>query len=135
MLLTSDQVTEVFRQLSRIPSGKARNELLESILRYLPARDATVAIIPAENTAREEQHLPVIEDAANQRTALQFRYLTVTRGKEGTRHASVHRVLVGPPARILATRHRSGELKWFRVESVSDARLDPKEAFRATDPK
>ncbi len=135
VLLTGEQVTEVFRQLSRIPKSKARNQLLESILKYLPAPGATAAIVPAETTAREEQHLPVIEDAATQKVALQFRYLTVTRGKEAVRHASVHRVLVGPPARFVATCHRSGDLKWFRVESVSDAKLDPHEPFRDMDSK
>jgi predicted DNA-binding transcriptional regulator YafY len=135
VLLTSEQVTEVFRQLSRIPKGKARNLLLESLLRFLPMPGATAAIVPAETTAREEQHLPVIEDAATQKTSLQFRYLTVTRGSEGLRHASVHRVLVGPPARFVATCHRSGALKWFRVESVTDARLDANEFFREVDSK
>jgi predicted DNA-binding transcriptional regulator YafY len=135
VLLTSEQVTEVFRQLSRIPKGKARNQLLESLLRFLPAPGATSAIIPMETTAREEQYLPIIEDAANQKVALQFRYLTVTSGKEAMRHASVQRVLVGPPARFVATCHRSGDLKWFRVENVTDARLDSKEPFREADPK
>ncbi len=135
VLLTGEQVTEVFRQLSRMPKSKARNQLLESLLKYLPARGTAAAVIPAGTTAREEQHLPVIEDAANQKTALQFRYLTVTRGMEATRNASVHRVLIGPPARFLATCHRSGDLKWFRVESVSDARLDPNEPFRDMDSK
>jgi predicted DNA-binding transcriptional regulator YafY len=135
VLLTGEQVTEVFRQLSRIPKGKARNQLLESLLKFLPAPGATAAIIPAETTAREEQHLPVIEDAATQKVVLQFRYLTITSGKEAMRHASVQRVLVGPPARFVATCHRSGELKWFRVENVTDARLDRKEPFREADPK
>ncbi len=135
VLLTSEQVTEVFRQLSRIPKGKARNQLLESLLKYLPARDAAAAVVPAETTAREDQYLPIIEDAANQKTTLQFRYLTVTRGMEAMRYASVHRVLVGPPARFLATCHRSGDIKWFRVESVSDARLDAQQPFRDVDAK
>jgi predicted DNA-binding transcriptional regulator YafY len=135
LLLTSEQVTEVLRQLSRIPKGKARNQLIEILLRFLPAPGATAAIVPAETTAREEQHLPVVEDAATQKVALQFRYLTVTRGKESMRHASVHRVLVGPPARFVATCHRTGDLKWFRVESVSDARLDPREPYREADAK
>ena len=130
VLLTGEQVTEVFRQLSRIPRGKARNQLLQSLLKFLPAPGATAAIIPAETTAREEQHLPVIEDAATQKVVLQFRYLTITSGKEAMRHASVQRVLVGPPARFVATCHRSGDLKWFRIENVTDARLDPNVPFR-----
>jgi predicted DNA-binding transcriptional regulator YafY len=44
-------------------------------------------------------------------------------------------VLLGPPARFVATCHRSGTLKWFRVESVSDAKVDEKEPFRDADPK
>jgi predicted DNA-binding transcriptional regulator YafY len=138
VLLTNEQVIEVFRQLSRIPKGKARDRLLESLLRFLPAPGAPVvqgAVIPAKTSEREEHHLPVIEDAANQKVALQFRYITVTRGKEGLRAASVHRVLIGPPARFVATCHRSGSMKWFRVESVTDARLDPKEPFRDADEK
>ena len=135
VLLTSEQVTEVFRQLSRIPKGKARNQLLESLLRFLPAPGATLAIVPMETTAREEQYLPIIEDAANQKKALQFRYLTITSGKEAMRHGSVHRVLVGPPARFIATCHRSGDLKWFRVENVTDARLDPNVPCRDADAK
>ena len=75
----------------------------------------------------------MIEDAATQKTALQFRYFTVTRGSENRRHASVHRVVLGPPARFVATCHRTGALKWFRVESVSDAKLDPHEKFRDAD--
>jgi predicted DNA-binding transcriptional regulator YafY len=123
VLFTSEQVTQIFRQLSRFPKGKARNQLLERLLQYLPARGGTTtAIVPAETTAREEQHTPAIEDSATQKIALQFRYLTVTRGKEAVRHVSVHRVLVGPPGRFVATCHRSGELKWFRIENVSDAK-------------
>ena len=135
LLLTADQVTEVFRLLSRIPKGKARDQLLDSVLRILPAPGVTGAIVPAETTEREEQHLPVVEDAAKARVVLQFRYLTVTRGKETVRHASVHRVLVDPPARFVATCHRSGTLKWFRIESVSDTKLDAREPFREVDTK
>jgi predicted DNA-binding transcriptional regulator YafY len=135
VLLTGEQMAEVFRQLSHLPKSKARNLLIESLLKYLPRPSATAAVIPAETTEREEQYLPIIEDSANQKVALQFRYFTVNRGSEGTRHASVHRVVLGPPARFVSTCHRSGKLKWFRVESVSDAKLDPREAFREADPK
>ncbi len=135
VLFTGEQVTQMFRQLSRLPKSKARNALIETVLRYLPTRQPAIAIVPAETTAREEQHLPVIEDAANQKVALQFRYFTANRGSEGRRHASVHRVVLGPPARFVATCHRTGGLKWFRVENVSDAKLDAREPFRDADAK
>lgn len=135
VLFTGEQITGVFRQLSRMPKSKARNLLIESLLRYLPSREAAIAMVPPETTDREEQHLPAIEDAANQKVALQFRYFTATRGSEGVRHASVHRVAFGPPVRFLATCHRTGGLKWFRVENTSAAKLDEREGFREADPK
>ncbi len=135
VLFSGPQVTELFRQLSRLPKSKARDQLIDTVLQFLPSREAGAEIVPAETTPREEQHLPVIEDSARQKSPLQFRYFTTGRGSEGMRHASVHRVVLGPPARFVATCHRSGDLKWFRVENVSDARLDGEQPFRGADSK
>lgn len=135
VLFTGEQVTQMFRQLSRLPKSKARNQLIETLIKYLPGREPAGAVMPAETTQREELHLPVIEDSANQKIALQFSYFTANRGSETKRHASVHRVLLGPPARFVATCHRTGGLKWFRVENVSDAKLDSHEAFRDAETK
>jgi predicted DNA-binding transcriptional regulator YafY len=135
VLFTGEQVTTLLRLLSRLPKGAARNRLIESLITYLPSPQATGAVVPAETTEREDEHLPAIEDAAAQKVALRFRYFTVATGKEGTRHASVHRIVYGPPARFVATCHRDGALKWFRVESVSGAALDKREAFREVDSK
>jgi predicted DNA-binding transcriptional regulator YafY len=138
ILFTGEQVIELFRQLSRLPKSKGRNQLVDSLLKYLPGRGAFTGdptIVPFDTTAREEQHLPVLEESAHRKVALRFRYFTANRGTEAMRHASVHQVRLGPPARFVATCHRSGQLKWFRVESVSDASLDPSESFRDADPK
>jgi predicted DNA-binding transcriptional regulator YafY len=135
VLFTGEQVMQVFRQLSRLPKSKARDALIESLLKYVPSRKASQAVVPAETTPREEHHLPIIEDGAEHRVSLRFSYFTAHRGSEGTRHASVHRVLLGPPARFVATCHRTDELKWFRVDNVLDSKLDTAEAFRAVDSK
>jgi predicted DNA-binding transcriptional regulator YafY len=135
VFFTDDQITTIFRQLSRLPKSAARNELIESLLKHLPSRAAAAAIVPAESTAREQRHLPVIEDAANQQVALKFSYFTAHRGSEGSRHASVQRVLLGPPARFIATCHRSDTLKWFRLENVLESRLDSHEPFRKCTPE
>ena len=134
VLFTGEQLTQMFRQLSRSSRSQARDKLLETLLAVLPSSNATV-LIPAETTPREEKHLPIIEDAASQRTALRFSYFTANRGSEGTRYASVHRIVLGPPARFVATCHRTNALKWFRVENVTDAKLDDREPFRDADPK
>ncbi len=130
VVFTSEQVTELLRQLLRLPQSKGRGRLVETLRGALPRPSGGVHIVAPESTAREEEHLPTLEDAAERRVSLRFRYYTATSGKEGSRHASVHRVRVGPPARFVATCHRSGTIKWFRVESVSDARLDEAEPYR-----
>jgi len=139
VLFTGDQITEILRLLSRIGKSKARDAFIDRLIQFLPGRDATreiaASIVPAETTAREEQHLPKIEDSARTHVALRFRYFSQTKGNETMRFASVHRVLIGPPARFVATCHRSDTLKWFRVENISEAQLDANEPFRPADAK
>ena len=135
VLFSGEQIAELFRQLSRLPKSKGRDQLIETVRRFVPAHEAPGAVVAPEVTAREEQFLPVIEDAATQKVALRFRYYSASRGSEDVRHASVHRVTPSPRASFLATCHRTGELKSFRVENVSEAKLDPKEAFRPADPE
>jgi predicted DNA-binding transcriptional regulator YafY len=147
VLIKQEEVPELLRQLRRIPHGQGRSRLLSLVLERLPnphAPDAraTVAsgpspaspvIVAREASPEEERYLAVIEDSANHRTALHMRYLTAGRVDEGSRYASVHRVLLGPPARFVAICHRSGTLKTFRVDGVLDARLDAAHPFRAAD--
>jgi predicted DNA-binding transcriptional regulator YafY len=121
VLFSGEQIAELFRQLSRLPKGKVRDQLIDTVRKFVPAHEAPGAVVSPEVTAREEQFLPIIEDAATQKVALRFRYYSASRGSEDTRHASVHRVTPGPRASFLATCHRTGELKSFRVENVSEA--------------
>jgi predicted DNA-binding transcriptional regulator YafY len=133
VVFTSEQIMQLFRLLSRMPASGARDLLLRNVLKCLPQPSPSAAWVTSEMTAREERQLPTIEDAANQKIALHFSYFSVHRGNEAVRSASVHRVLPGPPARFLATCHRSGKLKWFRVQNVSECRLQRSEPFRDLD--
>lgn len=135
-----EEVPELLRQLRRIPHGQGRARLLGLVLGRFPLTPgepgpsyASPVVVTREPSPEEERYLSVIEDAATRRTSLHMRYLTAGRVDEGTRHASVHRVLFGPPARFIATCHRDGKLKTFRADSVLHARLDPQEPFRPTD--
>lgn len=134
VLFSGEQIAELFRQLSRLPKSKGRDQLIDTVRKFVPSREAPGAVVSPEVTAREEQFLPIIEDAATQKVALRFRYYSASRGSEDTRHASVQRVTPGPRASFLATCHRTGALKSFRVENVSEAKLDPREAFRPVAP-
>ncbi|MGH7283244.1 MAG: helix-turn-helix transcriptional regulator [Polyangiaceae bacterium] len=139
VLLTSEQVIEIFRLLARLRKSASSQKLMERLLAFIPSREATAlvsgAVVPVETTEREDRFVPLLEDSAQKKTALLIRYYSQRRGSEEERFVSVHRVLVGPPARFLATCHRSGGLKFFRVENVSEARESLNEAFRDADTK
>jgi predicted DNA-binding transcriptional regulator YafY len=136
VLFKREEVPDLLRQLRRIPHGPGRARLLELVLSRLPSGQAPTApglIVTRETSDQENQYLGVVEDSGNARVALQMRYYTASRGVAGERHASVHRVIVGPPARFVATCHRSGTLKTFRVDSIMNARLTDAEPYIAAD--
>ncbi len=142
ILFTRDQMPDLLRLLMRLPPGKARDGLLETVLRNLPKGEALAhdgglpsAVVPPSATKQEEQYLAVVEDAAAKKIALAFHYFTASRGQMSTRHASVHRVMLGRAARFVATCHRDDKLKWFRVENIVSAHLDSGTPFRAPEPK
>jgi predicted DNA-binding transcriptional regulator YafY len=134
VLFRSKEVPELLRQLRRIPRGVGRARLLTLVLDRLPKSEvATDVVVSRESSAQEDQYLGVVEDCANSKAALFMRYYTASRGDAGSRHASVHRVLIGPPARFVATCHRSDTLKTFRVDSIMSASLDGRERYRPAD--
>ncbi len=137
VLFKAEHVPELLRALTHLARSKARDRLLDVVLDQLPARGKLVAKAPVvSRTASEgeEQYLPLIEDAAARKVAIAMKYITASRGgKIGERHVSVHVVVVGPPPRFIATCHRSGELRWFRIDGIVRARLDELEKFRDCD--
>lgn len=131
VLFAADDVRALLRQLGRLPRGRERDRLLATALRCVPGvTPPSPAIVARQETGAEERFLAVVEDAAARARALRFRYYTASKGTETTRWASVHRVIVGPPARFLATCHRDGTLKWFRLDNVFDAAVDAQEPLR-----
>lgn len=139
LLLEQAEVPELLRLLARLPRTKARDQLLAAIVTRVPRAPTAPsargrAVVAPDASSREDAHLSAIEDAARMQVPLRFRYYTASRGIEGMRHASVHRVFPAPPARFVATCHRSGTLKWFRADGVSEAALDERATFKpATD--
>jgi predicted DNA-binding transcriptional regulator YafY len=133
VLFTQDDVAELLRQLRRLPQSKSRDGLLTVIVDQLSPRErppAAAAVIARTTSEEEERFVPVVEDAAAKKVPLAMRYLTATRGTPSDRHASVHVVDIGPPARFIATCHRNGDFRWFRVDSILRARLDDREPYR-----
>lgn len=74
-----------------------------------------------EHTERYPEVLGALEDAARDRRVATIDYYTTSRGDRSSRDVSIHRVLHGDRVRILATCHRSGTLKFFRVDEISRA--------------
>jgi len=132
VLFKQEDVPDLVRQLRRLPRSKTRERLLAVVDQQLPRRaaPATTPIATRSTTDQEEQYVPVVEDAADKRVSLWMRYFTASRGSISERHVSVHVVDIGPPARFVATCHRNGDLRWFRVDCITGARLDANEPFR-----
>ncbi len=130
------EVADLLRQLNRMPRTAARDRLLRRVLEAAPRQSPgtdDVAIVTSASSEAEQKHLDVAQDTAIKRETLYFRYYTASRGTAQWRHASVQRVVVGPPPRLLALCHRDGKLKWFRVADMFDARPDPGVVYRPAD--
>ena len=135
VIFKREQLPDLLRLLLRMAQGKARDAVLDTILKNLPREerdgDLAATVVSPAAVASEDAYLSVVEDAARKKTALRLRYFTASRGDVATRHASVHRVVTERPARFIATCHRDGTLKWFRVENMFAAELDPHQEYRA----
>jgi predicted DNA-binding transcriptional regulator YafY len=134
------EAVELLRQIGRLPQCAARRQLLQTVVARLPkgalsAGFDTNAVAPSALTEVEERFVPVVEDSGTRQVPLAFRYFTVSRREEDWRRASVHRVELGPPTRFIATCHRGGKLKWFRVDNMLDARLDGSDTYRRVAPE
>lgn len=137
LIFKPEEVADLLRLVALSPRGPMRTRLLRLMLERLPVKEPAASYDPsvaraADMTADEERSLEIVYEAAAKKAALHMRYFTASRGDEAWRHVSVHRVDAGPPARFVATCHRSNGLRWFRISSVSAARLDPAERFRPT---
>jgi predicted DNA-binding transcriptional regulator YafY len=131
-----EEAADLLRLLGRAAPGALRNRLIGLTVDRLASGGQRVpfdleTIQPtAEPDADEEAKLAIVEDAAAQKIALKMRYYTASKGKESRRHVSVHRIDAGPRAQFVATCHRAGDLRRFRVSNVLEARLDRGEPFR-----
>jgi predicted DNA-binding transcriptional regulator YafY len=131
-------VVTLTRLLTRMPASPTRNRLLSRVLAAtahtssrVGTSEAPPPVMVPSLDPREEQWLPLVEDAAQSRRPLNVSYLsTGERGFE-RRAISPQRVLVGPPARVLAVCHRNDGLKWFRVDRMIQAELGAGADFRA----
>lgn len=131
VLFKQEDVPELVRQLRKLPRSKVRERLLAVVGQQLPGRVTRgTSIATRSTTDQEEQYAPIVEDALEKKVSLWMRYFTASRGTISERYVSVHAVDVGPPARFIAVCHRNGDLRWFRVDCVTSARLEGNEPFR-----
>jgi predicted DNA-binding transcriptional regulator YafY len=132
LLLETVDVQLLLQLLCRLPASKARDKLMRRISSALPRQSNPVEHLESvlQGLGSEAPFVALVTDAAGRRSSLHFKYFSARRGALEWRHASVQRVLPGPPARMVAHCHRSGRLKWFRIDGIVDARLDPAVAYQ-----
>ena len=126
--LAAADVSLVVRLVARLPRSREREKVLGQLLGGLPAAGQH------EANRQEEQSksgvLATLEDCSAQNVAGRIDYFSASRGDQAVRHVSIHRVLYGDDVRFLATCHRDGALKLFRLDRVLTARPDPNEPCR-----
>lgn len=137
VLFAREQTPTLLRALARSPRSRERDALLAHAAKSARAADGALSQVePSALSDIEQSWLSAVEDAADRRSTLGMRYFSTDRGRTEWRHVSVQRVLVGPPSRFIGICHRSGTLKWFRVENISLAKLDAGTPYRvASEPK
>ncbi len=118
-----DDLIALLRLLKRVPASPSRDGLFAKIANASRMGGGPLPASPLRLDPMEETQLPLVEDALAQRAVLRFTYFSASRGNMEERDASVHALLHGPPARFVATCHRDGTLKWFRVDRIFHAKL------------
>lgn len=131
----SEEVPDLLRVIARAPRDRRRARLLEAIKQRMPGINFDGAAVTGPELSAENEALAVLEDGANQKIPVHMRYHTANTGALTWRHVSVHQVEAGAHPRFIATCHRDGKLKRFRVEGVTSARLDQNEPYRVTTPE
>lgn len=131
-------IGDLLRLLCRLPASRDRDRLIERITKTAPKThhgNPRSLLVTQATTEGEEACLAAAENAAIQKATLSFRYFSASRGTAEARHASVQRIVIGPPARALAICHRDGKLKWFRINNMFSAVAEPTIPYRAALPE
>jgi predicted DNA-binding transcriptional regulator YafY len=129
------ELGDLVRLVLQAPRSARRTRVLQMMASRLGSAGGTspledAAVQTRAIAADEERILDLVQDAAAKSVTLRMRYFTASRRDESWRHASVHRIELGERAQFIATCHRSGELKRFRISNVLDGELDAREPFR-----
>lgn len=130
VFITHEDALEATRLLSRTSRSRARDALIKRLGAAVldpPHTDRLAFIKPREF---EDRFTPLTYKSLTEHRALKVRYFTMSRGEVSDRHLSIAAEV--PPHRIVARCHRSDTLKWFRIDNIFDAELDPKEPYRHT---
>ncbi|HYQ44229.1 MAG TPA: WYL domain-containing protein, partial [Polyangiaceae bacterium] len=132
MAFARDDVTELTRLLQLAPQSVKRDQLLRRIASMATGMSIAVtdSVLTRPLSPEQESSLALLQDAAQRAMSTNARYYTLSRGEIAWRVFSVHRIFVDQ-GRFVATCHRDGRLKWFRLDGVLSVELAEKEPFRA----
>ena len=130
IFISHEDALEVTRLLSRTSRTRARDALLKRLASAVLDAPRTERLAFIKPRQFEDRYTPLTYRSLTERCALKVRYFTMSRGEVSERHISVAAEV--PPQRLVARCHRSDTLKWFRVDNILDADLDPTEPYRET---
>ena len=130
VLLSSEDLLLFSRLCRRLPRSQLRARALAVVADGLHGRPSVSESEEFALDPPEDAHLVVVEDALERKQALRIEYFSAARGAREWRIVSVHHIAKGAPSRFLATCHRDGALKWFRVDRIFRAHVPDDEPVR-----
>ncbi|MEL6183165.1 MAG: WYL domain-containing protein [Myxococcota bacterium] len=118
--LPLEDVSQLLRLLVRLPESAERDRFLEELGEAIPEgpRPSLEAWLHVPRRRAQETHLVLIEDAIRDATALAISYFSVSRGLVEDRDVSFQRIQRRAETSCVGYCHRSGTLKWFRLDRV-----------------
>lgn len=134
-----DELLSALVRVLRIsPHSETRSRLLSHVASGatgLRLAAAPEAVMTGVLSREQEANLWELEECMVRKVVAHMRYYSMSRGDLSWRQASIHRVVIGDAIRIVATCHRDGKLKWFRLDNVWWVRADGSESFRTRGPE
>jgi len=127
VVVAGKDLEALLRVVLRAHRGPARDQALRILAAGAPRASVVEGIEAAVVTPalgrEEESWLSVLEDAASRGVPAHVRYASSSSIGPRWRVVTVHRVVPGSPVRLVVTCHEKRELRWFRLDHVSGAKL------------
>lgn|GEM_PF-477520 len=131
ILLSDEDYPTLLRAAFELPESRGRRSLLGKILGPMASPEVAERVSARKSSESEDLSYDVVQAALLEGKPLRIRYLSQSRGAEGSRIVSPQKLISHPHARLVAWCHQAKGLRWFRLDNVLKANIDETAKFIA----